>query len=418
MSFLFLLMYLFVTFIRPQDWLEAVRGWPLVNGLALATAYAMLCERFITKKPAFVKVPQNVFMLGLFASALMSHVAHTYLGGLIFTAKGFLIILILFFLILNVMNTERKVKTGIWFIVALILILVFQGMHQIETGRGWAGQLPTVGYTPEDVRINWVGIFNDPNDLALIFVVASGITLAFLFGGANFFIKTLSVPMIGLLFYGIYLTNSRGGILALIAAFGFYFIRKTRHFILGGILGVGAAAAIFALGPSRLGLITMTEASAYTRIELWYQGLAMLKSNPLFGVGYDMFMNDLPQTAHNSYILVGAELGLVGLFFWMGLIYVSIKQMTVIQNKEPRLADYAYGLQAALVGFCSAAFFLSRSYVIVPYMLFALAGSLFYAARRQNPELDFQLVKRDYVLILMMSVGVLSFAYLIFKVGV
>ncbi len=82
-----------------------------------------------------------------------------------------------------------------------------------------------------------------------------------------------------------------------------------------------------------------------------------MKSRPIFGVGYDMFMDALPQTAHNSYVLAAAELGIVGLFCWIGLLYCSFKGLSVIQLREPRYYNYALGLQSSMVGFCAAAFF-------------------------------------------------------------
>jgi len=197
----------------------------------------------------------------------------------------------------------------------------------------------------------------------------------------------------------------------------FFFVKKTRKFVLGGIIGGGFAAAVFALGPSRLGLISISEASAYSRVELWYQGIMMIKSNPLFGVGFNMYMNDLPQTAHNSYILAAAELGFVGLFFWMALIYCSYKGLSIVQDKSIELRPYAYGLQSGLIGFCSAAFFLSRTYVIIPYMLFALSGSLFHIAKQKNKDLVLKLTSRDYWNIGYLSIGVILLAYVVLKWG-
>jgi hypothetical protein len=51
-------------------------------------------------------------------------------------------------------------------------------MDQIRDGFGWAGQLPVIQggkLTPLITRITWVGIFGDPNDMALTFVIALGI---------------------------------------------------------------------------------------------------------------------------------------------------------------------------------------------------------------------------------------------------
>ena len=187
--------------------------------------------------------------------------------------------------------------------------------------------------------------------------------------------------------------------------------------MIGGIIGGLFIALIIVLGPSRLGLISIEEDSAYGRVNLWYEGILLLKSNPFFGVGYNMFMEDLPQTAHNSYLLAAAELGMLGLFFWMSLIYISMKGLTLVQETDAKLKDYALGLQSALIGFCVAAFFLSRTYVIIPYMLFALSGSLIYIVRNKNPGLEFKFTLQDAKRSLGLGILSLVLVYAIIKLG-
>jgi len=417
MSFFTTLLYLIVTFIRPQEWVPALRNLPLVYWLAIGIIVFLISERFTAKKEVFIHVPQNGLMFGLFFSILMSHVVHSYFEGLLFSFNEFIVVFILFFILLNSLNTERKFKIALWVMVFLIFLLVPQGIYQLKNGYGWAGQDLAIDYTRDEVRITWIGIFQDPNDLALTFMMAIGVLVSFLFGKVSFLQRLVSFPLLGALLYGMYLTNSRGGYVALMTTCLFFFIRRTRRFVLGGIIGALAVAGIIAFGPSRLGMISLQEASAFNRVELWYQGILMLKSNPIFGVGFRMFEADLPLTAHNSFILAAAELGMVGLFFWVGLIYASYKGLSLVQAKEARLKTYALGVQSSLIGFCAAAFFLSRTYVILPYILFAFAGSLMYIAKKNNPELTFDFKPKDFGITALLSIGVLILAYGVIKIG-
>lgn len=420
MSFLLFLCYIFCIFIRPQDWVPGFYGKPLIYIFSLATIGLLLIEQASQRKLGLAKVPQNKLIFGLYFTIVMSHVANTYLGGAIFSLKSFLSIFIMFFLMLNVLNTETRFKTAIWFIIFLVVSLVAQGVYQLEHGYGWAGQVPTVTggkFTELTLRINWIGIFHDPNDLALIFVIAAGLLMTFFIGRTSYFLRLFSLFLLCILLYGLWLTNSRGGLLSLMATVYFFFIRRTRKFVLGGIIGGILAFVALLYGPSRVSNISISEASAYGRVELWYQGIVMLKTHPLFGVGYEMFTDSLPQTAHNSYILAGAELGFIGLFFWMALIYSSYKGLMIIQNNVPKLYNYALGLQSSLVGFCAAAFFLSRTYVIIPYLLFALSGSLMHVASQRNPELNFDFTKKDFKITCWLSIGIILLSYVVIKVG-
>lgn len=419
MSFILLLLYFFCIFIRPQDWISMFYQKPLVIGIVIAAFICLVLERLFMSKQGFTKVPQNKLLTGFYLAILLSHASHTYFGGMISSFNLFLIVYLSYFLILNCVGSYFKMQGALWFMVVLIVSLVFQGMYQLENGYGWAGQPPYITGQLLDtvIRIKWVGIFSDPNDLALAFVMAAGIMMAFVFGKTGFFTRITSFVLLGILLYGIYLTNSRGGLLAFMVTTYFFFVRRTKTFLFGGILG-GVLASIFLIfGPSRMGLISTTEASAHGRVELWYQGILMIKSNPLFGVGHNMFMADLPQTAHNSFILAASELGMFGLFFWMGLIYISIKGLSMVQNKDPKLYNCALGLQSSLVGFCAAAFFLSRTYIILPYILFAFSGAAMGIAKAHYPELEFKLTKKDYRNIVGLSFGVLFLAYFVIKVG-
>jgi O-antigen ligase len=415
MSFITFLLYLIATFIRPQEWMPFFYGKPLILILSIATLVFLIFERISKKEERLIKVPQNFLILGLFFAVIMSHVAHTYFAGMVDSIKIFYVNVVLYFIILNVLNTERKFKIAVWLIAILIILAAFQGIYQFNHGYGWAGQ--AMHKEGDILRINWVGIFNDPNDLALTFVIAVGILLPFALGKTKIIPRIFSIIFLGLLNYGIFLTNSRGGFLALLVTVFFYFVARTRKFILGGILGALAVIAVLGFGPSRMALLSIQEESAYNRVDIWYQGLLLMKSNPLFGVGFNMFQDGLPMTAHNSYVLAGAELGFLGLFFWIGLLYVAFKQFALVQKYQTGLKKYALGLQAGLIGFCAAAFFLSRTYIILPYLLFALGGSIFYLTKQKNSELSYNFTFKETRTVFFLCVGVLMTIFTIIKIG-
>jgi len=411
MSFVPLILYLFCIIIRPQDWVPGFLGQPLISILAFITIGLIIIERLGRRSSGLTNVPQNMMMVGLYFAVIMSHVAHTYLGGAIEAFKAFAVTFILYFLILNGINSRFKFKVAVWFIVLMVSVLAIQGIYQMDYGYGLAGQDLLIDYKQDVSRINWIGIFSDPNDLALIFVVAAGIVLSFSFGKKEAFLRFISFGILGLLFYGIYLTNSRGGLLALMVTVYFFFVKRTGKFVLGGIVGGILAFVVLFFGPSRMGSISVAEASAFSRIELWYQGIVMLKSNPLFGVGYNMYMEELPQTAHNSYILAAAELGLFGYFCWIALIFSSFKGLSFVQQNDRELYNYALGLQSSLIGFCAAACFLSRTYIIVPYLLFALSGALVYIAQKDVKNIEFKFTKKDFRSTLLICIGSLFMFY-------
>lgn len=408
MAFIILLLYISVIYIRPQEWVPAVYGWPLIDILAILTAFFLLFKISQTKK-LILTAPQNLLLLGFLAAIVLSHLSHTYFWGAYNSFIEFSKIVIMFFLFVNVLDSEKKLKISLWLIILLTVVIAVQGIEQFRTGFGWAGQpLSNEG------RINWVGTFHDANDLALTLVMAIGFLLAFIIGRSKIIMKIFSISLLGILLYALYLTNSRGGYLALAATTIFYFIRKYKNKFIAVLIGGSLVFAIFALGPSRLSNISASEESAYGRVESWYEGIQMLKSSPLFGVGYGMFTDEYRLTAHNSFVLVAAEEGLIGLFFWMALIYVCFKGLSILKQRNPRLTNYTAGLEASLFGFMSSAFFLSRSYQAILYIMLALASSFIFMFLKKE---DYAFNSKDVRIAGLLSLGILFIAWITMRVS-
>jgi len=315
----------------------------------------------------------------------------------------------MFFLFINVLDSEKKVKIGLWFIVILTVVIAIQGMYQFQNGFGWAGQPLT-----KTGRITWIGVFNDANDLALALVMAIGFILAFIFGKTKILYRIISFSLCAILLYAVYLTNSRGGYMALAGTILFFFLRRFKNKIIGIPIGTGLVLILFILGPSRLSMMSASEESAAGRIDAWYEGMQMLKSSPLFGVGKGMFTDQFYLTAHNSYVLVAAEEGLVGLFLWIALIYSCFKGLSILKKKKPQLANYSMGIEASLFGFLSASFFLSRSYQAILYVMLALASSFIYTFLKKE---DYSFNLKDMRMAGVLSLAVLFIAWITMRVS-
>ena len=404
MAFLTLLLYLFIIYIRPGEWIPALYRWRLLQLATVAALFFMAAEMALSKR-ALAKAPHNGMLLGLFASILLSHAVHGYASGLIGSFAFFSTNLVAYLLMANIVTTPLRLRAVVWLLIGLSVALAVQGIHQAQTGLGWAAQ--PMAYEGLHGRITWIGIFNDPNDLALAFIMVIPLLLGEIFKREFFLLKAMPLALVGVLIYGVYLTDSRGGLLALMAVFAYFFIKRSRWRVAGGFVGLALAALVFLFGPSRLGLMSAGEDSAAGRLDAWYYGFQLLKASPLFGRGMDMFTDAYPLTAHNSFVLAFAELGLVGYFCWVGLLYVSFKAFSLVQRHDRRLAPYAFGLQAGLVGYCAAAFFLSRTYILLPYLFVALSAATLNIARRANPACEFVFTRTDRRNILLLCAGIL-----------
>ena len=165
-----------------------------------------------------------------------------------------------------------------------------------------------------------------------------------------------------------------------------------------------AASALHATGGREISALAGTD-----RTGLWGQGLQMLKSHPLFGVGFGSFADhsDVGLTAHNSIVVCAAELGLFGLYFWSLFLLSTLRDALILslpasvgegvlidaedgvsrqRSRKIEGADKAEVnrlgiiLVLSLTGFLVQGMFLSRAFVMTFFLLGGMAEVVYQMA--------------------------------------
>jgi len=230
-------------------------------------------------------------------------------------------------------------------------------------------------------RIRGLGMLNDPNTfgqyilliLPMLFVAKrdTGLGIGWL----------ATIPISILFVVAVFLTGSRGALLGFLVVVGLFLVRKLRTTgaiittAFGG-LGLLVAQAYYSRSISLQG--------GMDRLAIWSDGLSYFKSQPLWGIGPFTFTNQFGMTAHNSYLLVAAEMGFIGYFLWLSIIVVTFFQLSrvpqIVGKSNPELARWAVALRISLGGYMFTSFFLSRSYELPLWMLLGMAGGVIIAA--------------------------------------
>jgi len=111
------------------------------------------------------------------------------------------------------------------------------------------------------------------------------------------------------------------------------------------------------------------DTSAQSRIIIWKGAVQMIKDNPLFGVGYGLFPHMIPRyasvgyvDAHNTYLILGAEMGLPALILFLIILFIMIKNALWVYRKseDKFLKSFALGLLGGLFGLLVVNMFGSR----------------------------------------------------------
>jgi O-antigen ligase len=378
-----ILLYVVLTIVRPQEYIPALMNLPILPVVLVLAFAAWLASG--TRTP---RAPQFLILLAFFAVLMVSEVANGWVGGVKQELGAFGPVVLTFFMIATTCTTQKRIQTLMAVMVMCATLLAMHGIGQYRSGIGWSG-IPL----GEDGRIQYVGIFNDPNDLGMLFVSVFPMAVLLL-KRAGFIGKLFWLACILTILYGIFLTNSRGAMLGVLIVIGAY-IWYRRGLIVAGVLGACGLAAMKLLS-SRMQELDAGEESANGRVDAWYEGLQMFKSHPIFGVGPGNFTDYNQLTAHNSFVLVLAETGFVGYVLWLSLIGYTFWMVAAVLRLKPDPVEsperhaawlierpMALTLLLSLCGMFTCAFFLSRSYMIVLYVVLAIVTGFYLGARER-----------------------------------
>lgn len=255
----------------------------------------------------------------------------------------------------------------------------------------------------------------DANDLATLIASAMPLVLYFVLGHRRLVVRILAIAGLAVLLVGLIRSGSRGGFIALLAIIAFVLVGFTTVSARARMIGLAAIlAVIFGASSDRYWTQMQTLlnpqqdynlTSDAGRVQIWKRGLGYMMSHPLLGVGGQNFgvaegtISPLARrqergigvrwgAAHNTFIQVGAELGLPGLLLFIGMIAAAFKSLRRVSRQWTRagpagadLSRLAQALTAALISFVVGSFFLSLAYMDMLYTLLAFSIALGKVAR-------------------------------------
>jgi hypothetical protein len=429
---LFLLVNAFL-FLRPMDLISDLEGLPLYEVLILAcfafSFRSVLKELMI---PRLLSEPVTVCVLGLGIAVVLSHLSHANIWSSRKAGFEFFKVIVYYLLLVANVNSLARLR---WFLLCLVAFIGLLSVLALLQYHG-AVDIPALqtmeqkqfeeatGEEHVVLRLRGAGIFHDPNDLCLILCVGMASSL---YWHGSFPVRAMRplwlVPL-GLFGYALTLTQSRGGVLGLLA--GTLVLFQARF---GWRRAIGLAAIAVPLlflvstGRQRHFDIGDKEDTAQERMRLWSEGLEFFREAPLFGVGYNEFVERAGLVAHTSFVHCYAELGVFGGTLFTGAFYCAFwtlqrlgsGRVPTLHAELRRLHPYLMAIVAAYtVGLLS----LSRTYVVPTYMVFGLVTAYGRLAAAYAP-LSVPRVNRWLALRLaVVSVLALSAAYIFVRVFV
>ncbi len=419
MGFLLSILYLVTSYLTPATIFGPLADYRIaliLAGLVTFVSLPALMKSFV------LKVPQSLALIGMaLAVPLSVYIGLRWAGGAVQAFLDFIPNAFAFFLVCLHCNTKRKLQVLVLMLLFVCLFVIANGCAEQMYGptasalqRGAEGPPYLLAMQNSAgewfYRLRGLGEINDPNDFAQLLVCV--IPLMFIFWRAKKSLRNFALvvlPVCGLLF-GMFLTHSRGALLALMAVA--IVASRRRIGTLPSLLLAGAglvAASVLHFAGGR----DISESAGADRIALWGQGLQIFKAHPLFGVGFGRMgeYTDTRQTAHNSIVACAAELGLFGLYLWCLFLLPTVRDALAVASPakvaegEPILPEEGLFQQAtrkvealdksevnrlgrllvlSFTGYFVAGWFLSRAYVATLFLLGGMAEVVFQMALQRG----------------------------------
>jgi putative inorganic carbon (HCO3(-)) transporter len=428
LGFFFLFLYTASVLIRPHEMFQISTQWITIKIFIIIAFGATVAMHRPIKM-----YPQHWMILALVPLIIMSGFLNG--SGMIGIDQSERILVSALFPLFLYSNCITSIKRQhiLMAVCLFAAILMVHNGHVQQTafqGAGWALGTHSVGYINlGERRITYLGFFNDPNDLGMFLVMNIPFAIYFYKKGQAVS-KIIMFSILVALFYGIYLTGSRGTMLGAGALIAVYFIVMNagpKLFITIVVLAPIAATVITSLQSNM-------DESADGRLEAWYAGVLMLLHNPIFGVGMGQFLEEHGLVAHNSFIHVAAELGVPGYSLWGGaLIFTALTGYLFVQDRisKKKLNDAEKTLPPeeeaelflnktlffSLVGFMITGFFISRMFTLLLFIFLGMAIASHIRLVKLNPEYAIHFSTRLAVRSMLYCWSIIVAVYISLKLG-
>jgi hypothetical protein len=396
MDFVALLIFLGLYYLRPQEWFASFNSLRPVQLLSFLAVFAMARSKKLNPRD-LVRTPLDWLVLSYFLWTLIAGWQFTRTLGEIEA------VLLFYFVAVRTLDTIPHQKTFLAWWCAFVMIIAALAIASMYGFDPLGSNDFTQGVMKGRLILN-LTIFDNPNALAHSVIPAVPL-IYFLLFWRRVFMKA-GLLLLGIPLYCMLLTQSKGAFLSgfatLLATLTFGRAKMSQLFILLLAVGVGYGA-LYSLPRMTELNHAKNDPAIQGRVAAFTFGLKLMREN-FFGVGLgnfkDLFWHEGPlerlrnaeivpahnvignegalhrvaakrkvtftdvhymKAPHSAYNENGAELGYVGLFLFIGILYCCVRTLLLMKtgnNDEERIRRalfamvIAYATSSWMVDFC------------------------------------------------------------------
>lgn len=327
--------------------------------------------------------PCLVALVGFLVVCALSIVTSTYPGN---SLNGFINKTLEYALMLVIAADVAKDRLVVQRGLAILMVSsLFVGLDAVA--QEIFGKEPLFGYVVTNYG-RMGGPYNNPSDLATYLIVVIPIVIvqmAVVSGRKRWALGALLALLVGCVIR----TESRGawlGLLGSLAVLGVVSRRLGRPLLIAG-LSVAVCGGLFLQMIGRLHQVAL-DPGTRDRVLMWQSAYKMIQDRPVLGQGLNTFMANYlkyrvggeqqPRYAHNCFLQVAAETGLLGLatfLWWLGsMTWLWWRAFRSLTPQDPSRSALL-GVASGLIGFLIQSAFDTNFYSLRQAALFwTLAG--------------------------------------------
>ncbi len=382
-----------------------------IGTVSMATALLTLP----LEKKALRMPPVALCAIGLVAWSFVGVATTDYHESVLDAVNEFAKVCAVIFVGLNVITTRARLRLIVVYTTILWFFFPLRG-----TIVGYLGGNRLQG------RALWNFIYSNSNDLAGLALLQLSVALSVLAVEHRWWVKLGTRVTVGTILVVIFLTQSRGAMIALIA-FGLFLGRKfffdARKLAMMAVMAViifltapertwtrfatittATSDDMSLLDPTEVDLLTRSDqGSSKSRREIWKVSMTIFSENPITGVGLGAYPLAHQITAlrdgnlfargrrdaHSTYLKMLAETGVIGFSLFMSIIGVTVYTARRARKRmaaaEPALSLQLFYLEMGLLGFLVAGIWGSYGSLVPTYVHITLVYS---AAKLLDEEAD------------------------------
>jgi O-antigen ligase len=384
--------------------------------LVIPLARDLVVRRLPVVAPPMLQWMVVLLFVHLASTLLSSDVTRSWDAVSVFVIEGFG----LYFLLINVIRTPGMLRATTWALIGVGALVSALSVHQAITsnyGSDYFGFAQATSsavstgvstLTGDIVQPRLAGPIGETNRFAQVMLMLIPLGIFRFIDERPTLLRILAAICTVSITLGVVLTFSRGaavGLGILVLALMALRLVQGRH-VVAILLALALLFVAFPTYANRVGSLaeigslsggsgtSSVDGSLLSRVtENLAAGLVMA-DHPVFGVGPDMFpffyeqyaevvgilvKNDAAREAHNLYLGVGAELGIVGLVVFLIIAFLTVRMLLQARRlslaRRPDLERLTTPYLLALMTYYITGTFLHLSFARFYWLMLAVAGA-------------------------------------------